>query len=57
MPKLFKNFEEILSHGYGNFEEKSTVFEPSIKNCLNTNSYCNTVIAPLTSDPANEFFG
>jgi hypothetical protein len=49
---LFINFEQILSHGYGNFEEKSKVFEPSIKNCLNTNSYCNTYIinAPSRND-------
>jgi len=31
MPKLFINFEEILSCASGNFEEKHKVFEPSIK--------------------------
>jgi len=35
MPKLFMNFEEILSRGYGNFEEKNNAFQPSIKYCLN----------------------
>jgi len=41
VPKLFINFVEILSCAYGNFEEKNKVFEPSKKNCLNTNAYYN----------------
>ena len=41
MPKLFIDFEEILSCDCGNFKEKNKVFEPSIKYCLNSDAYCN----------------
>ena len=30
MPKLSINFEEIISHAPGNFEEQNKVLEPSI---------------------------
>jgi hypothetical protein len=41
VPKLFINFEGILSSAYGNFEQKNKVFELSKKNCLNANAYYN----------------
>jgi hypothetical protein len=40
MPKLSKNFEEILSLAYGNYEEQTKVLELSV----NIISYCTVII-------------
>ena len=40
MPKLYINFEEILSRAHGNFKEQNSVLEPSI---IITN-YCIIII-------------